>query len=148
MLLAHTLQVLEINKRVQRQNNSPNGFPNFVRQGFDLKVVADGYTKHPDGFIYRVSSLWDGPESMAEIVPAHQALSCRRVAGTQPEPDIAAHCQRMYGPYKTSQLLRCSKCSAISLAAAGLSGGSRGAASGWAGGDFQLCGLQRVRRQD
>ena len=66
MLLAHSLQVLEINKRVQRQNNSPNGFPNFVRQGFDLKVVADGYTKHPDGFIYRVSSLWDSTPCMAE----------------------------------------------------------------------------------
>ena len=64
--LACSLQVLEINKRVQRQNNSPNGFPNFVRQGFDLKVVADGYTKHPDGFIYRVSGLWDGAPCMAE----------------------------------------------------------------------------------
>ena len=84
LLLARSLQVLEINKRVQRQNNSPNGFPNFVRLGFDLKVVADGYTKHPDGFIYRVRGLWDGASCMAEQVPARKALSCRRAAETQP----------------------------------------------------------------
>ena len=75
--------MLEINKRVQRQNNSPNGFPNFVRQGFDLKVVADGYTKHPDGFIYRVSGLWDGAPCMAEQVPAHHALSCSHAAESE-----------------------------------------------------------------
>eukprot|EP00884_Botryococcus_braunii_P020322 jgi/Botrbrau1/6974/Bobra.0165s0010.2 len=46
-------QVLEINLRVQRQNGAPPDFPVFVRQGFDIKVLADGYTEDSQGLIYK-----------------------------------------------------------------------------------------------
>ena len=36
-------QVLQNNLRTQRQNNAPLDFPNFVREGYDMTIVADGY---------------------------------------------------------------------------------------------------------
>ncbi len=47
-------QVLETNRRVQAQNNAPPDFPAFVRQGFDIKVLADGYSVDSKGLIYKV----------------------------------------------------------------------------------------------
>lgn len=37
-------QVLEYNLRTQRQNSVPPDFPAFVRQGYDMTILADGYT--------------------------------------------------------------------------------------------------------
>ena len=48
------LQLLEINRRVHKQNNVPPEFPLFVRNGFNIKVVADGYETAPSGLIYKV----------------------------------------------------------------------------------------------
>jgi hypothetical protein len=48
-------QLLEINRRVQKQNNVPKEFPLFVRNGFNIKVVADGYETAPSGLIYKVT---------------------------------------------------------------------------------------------
>ena len=42
-------QVYEINRRVQAQNRAPEGFPGFVRDGFDITIVADGYEVEPSG---------------------------------------------------------------------------------------------------
>ena len=42
---------------MQRQNNVPKEFPLFVRNGFNIKVVADGYTMAPNGLIYKVRVL-------------------------------------------------------------------------------------------
>ena len=37
-------QILEYNKRTQRQNNAPPEFPSFIREGYDMIVlVPDGY---------------------------------------------------------------------------------------------------------
>ncbi len=36
-------QILEYNLRTQRQNNAPLDFPNFVRNGYDMTIVAEGY---------------------------------------------------------------------------------------------------------
>ena len=47
-------QVLETNRRVQAQNNAPPDFPAFVRQGYDIKVLADGYSVDSKGLIYKV----------------------------------------------------------------------------------------------
>lgn len=48
--------MLDINLRVQRQNGAPSDFPVFVRQGFDIKILADGYTEDAQGLIYKVNS--------------------------------------------------------------------------------------------
>ncbi|GLC49207.1 hypothetical protein PLESTB_000194000 [Pleodorina starrii] len=45
--------VLSINRRIQTQNRVPGDFPGFVREGFDVKVVGDGYSVAPSGLIYK-----------------------------------------------------------------------------------------------
>ena len=45
--------MLETNRRVQAQNNAPPDFPAFVRQGFDIKVLADGYGVDEKGLIFK-----------------------------------------------------------------------------------------------
>ena len=50
------MQVLETNRRVQAQNNSPLDFPAFVRQGYDIKVLADGYRVDDKGLIFKVGA--------------------------------------------------------------------------------------------
>ncbi|KAL3833070.1 hypothetical protein ACJIZ3_007806 [Penstemon smallii] len=48
-------RLLEQNKRIQRENNVPDEFPNFVREGFEVKVVTpDNYVKRDSGLV-----LWD-----------------------------------------------------------------------------------------
>eukprot|EP00262_Sarcandra_glabra_P003310 TRINITY_DN1396_c0_g1_i2.p1 TRINITY_DN1396_c0_g1~~TRINITY_DN1396_c0_g1_i2.p1 ORF type:complete len:262 (+),score=31.24 TRINITY_DN1396_c0_g1_i2:99-884(+) len=46
-------RLLEQNRRMQEANNAPENFPNFVREGFDVKVVtSDNYVKSNSGLIY------------------------------------------------------------------------------------------------
>ncbi|XP_070038330.1 peptidyl-prolyl cis-trans isomerase FKBP20-2, chloroplastic isoform X1 [Nicotiana tomentosiformis] len=48
-------RLLEQNKRIQRENNAPEEFPSFIREGFEVKVVtSDNYVKRDSGLI-----LWD-----------------------------------------------------------------------------------------
>ncbi|MCE3050124.1 hypothetical protein HAX54_046505 [Datura stramonium] len=48
-------RLLEQNKRIQRENNAPEDFPSFIREGFTVKVVmSDNYVKRDSGLI-----LWD-----------------------------------------------------------------------------------------
>ena len=47
-------QVLEYNRRTQRQNGAPPDFPLFIRDGFDMTVLtSDGYQVSPEGLIYK-----------------------------------------------------------------------------------------------
>ncbi|OMP00717.1 hypothetical protein COLO4_12426 [Corchorus olitorius] len=47
-------RLLEQNKRRQKENNAPEDFPNFIREGFEVKVVtSDDYIKSESGLIYR-----------------------------------------------------------------------------------------------
>ena len=48
------MQALENNRRIQAQNNAPRDFPAFVRQGYDIKIMADGYDIDDKGLIYKV----------------------------------------------------------------------------------------------
>lgn len=48
------MQVLETNRRVQQQNNAPKEFPAFVRRGYAIRVIADGYAENEQGLIYKV----------------------------------------------------------------------------------------------
>lgn len=48
-LKTNALQVMEFNKRVQFQNKSPKDFPTFVRDQFNIDIVAPGYTEDADG---------------------------------------------------------------------------------------------------
>ncbi|XP_050282470.1 peptidyl-prolyl cis-trans isomerase FKBP20-2, chloroplastic isoform X1 [Quercus robur] len=47
-------RLLEQNKRVQKENNAPEDFPSFVREGFQVNVVTpENYIKCDSGLIYR-----------------------------------------------------------------------------------------------
>jgi hypothetical protein len=48
-LSGYQKQVLEYNERIKRQNNAPSGFPSFIRDKFDITVVADDYQMSPEG---------------------------------------------------------------------------------------------------
>lgn len=50
-LSGYLRQVLEYNQRIQRQNNAPKEFPSFVRDKFDITIVADGFSQAPDGTV-------------------------------------------------------------------------------------------------
>ncbi|XP_042390517.1 peptidyl-prolyl cis-trans isomerase FKBP20-2, chloroplastic-like isoform X1 [Zingiber officinale] len=46
-------RLLEQNKKIQTANNAPDDFPNFVREGFQVKVVtSDKYVTTDSGLIY------------------------------------------------------------------------------------------------
>ena len=49
------VQLLEINRRVHKQNNVPKEFPLFVRNGFNIKVIADDYQTAASGLMFKVS---------------------------------------------------------------------------------------------
>ena len=57
------MQVLAINRRVQAQNNAPVGFPNFVRDGYEIVILADGYQENQDGLIWKVREVNAGQTS-------------------------------------------------------------------------------------
>lgn len=63
-------RLLEQNKRVQRENNAPDDFPSFVREGFEVKVVAsDNYVKRDSGLIFRDFEVGTGdvPKSGQQV---------------------------------------------------------------------------------
>ncbi|ONK73497.1 uncharacterized protein A4U43_C04F32230 [Asparagus officinalis] len=46
-------RLLEQNKKIQGANNAPEDFPNFIREGFQVKVMtSDKYVKRDNGLIY------------------------------------------------------------------------------------------------
>ncbi|KAK9273583.1 hypothetical protein L1049_018393 [Liquidambar formosana] len=48
-------RLLEQNRRIQRENNAPEDFPSFVREGFQVNVVTtENYIKRDSGLIF-----WD-----------------------------------------------------------------------------------------
>ncbi|XP_047338540.1 peptidyl-prolyl cis-trans isomerase FKBP20-2, chloroplastic isoform X2 [Impatiens glandulifera] len=54
-------RLLEQNKRIQRENNAPDNFPSFVREGFEVKVVtSDDFVKSESGLIYRDIEIGKG----------------------------------------------------------------------------------------
>lgn len=64
-LSGYQRQVLEYNQRIQRQNNAPTGFPSFIRDKFDITVVADGFLVTPEGMWSHAA--W--PFLRADLVP-------------------------------------------------------------------------------
>lgn len=83
--LLPALQVLEQNRRRQAQNNAPQDFPSFARQGFDIKILADGYSTS-NGLIYKVrtalrqqqqtaASRHGGFEACCELLIGHTCPS-------------------------------------------------------------------------
>ncbi|CAI9101271.1 OLC1v1038554C1 [Oldenlandia corymbosa var. corymbosa] len=64
-------RLLEQNRRRQRENNAPENFPNFVREGFTVKVVA------PDYYVKRDSGLmvWDIDVGKGESPKAGQQVT-------------------------------------------------------------------------
>ncbi|KAL8500408.1 hypothetical protein ACS0TY_020124 [Phlomoides rotata] len=54
-------RLLEQNKRIQRENNVPDDFPNFVREGFAVKVVTpENYVTRASGLILRDVAVGEG----------------------------------------------------------------------------------------
>ncbi|MED6171370.1 hypothetical protein PIB30_040147 [Stylosanthes scabra] len=61
-------RLLQQNKRIQQENNAPEDFPNFIREGFEVKVVApDNYTKRDSGLIYRDFEVGKGNLSLCRL---------------------------------------------------------------------------------
>ncbi|XP_014516647.1 peptidyl-prolyl cis-trans isomerase FKBP20-2, chloroplastic isoform X1 [Vigna radiata var. radiata] len=47
-------RLLQQNQRIQKENNAPEDFPNFIREGFEVKIVSsENYLKSNSGLIYR-----------------------------------------------------------------------------------------------
>lgn len=47
-------RIVEQNKRIQRENNAPEDFPSFIREGFEVKVVApENYVRSESGLIFK-----------------------------------------------------------------------------------------------
>ncbi|PIN20685.1 FKBP-type peptidyl-prolyl cis-trans isomerase [Handroanthus impetiginosus] len=64
-------RLLEQNKRIQRENNAPDEFPNFVREGFAVKVVtSDKYVTRDSGLI-----LWDVISGKGDCPKAGQQVT-------------------------------------------------------------------------
>lgn len=63
-LSGYQAQVLEYNLRIQRQNNAPAGFPSFIRDKFDIAVIAEGYEVSPEGILF------------PSTLPLHHASCC------------------------------------------------------------------------
>ncbi|KAJ6801614.1 peptidyl-prolyl cis-trans isomerase FKBP20-2, chloroplastic [Iris pallida] len=54
-------RLLEQNRKIQEANNAPEDFPNFVREGFEVKVMtSDRYVKRDNGLIYLDIQLGKG----------------------------------------------------------------------------------------
>ncbi|KAJ6837022.1 peptidyl-prolyl cis-trans isomerase FKBP20-2, chloroplastic [Iris pallida] len=54
-------RLLEQNRKIQEANNAPEEFPNFIREGFEVKVVtSDRYIKQDNGLIYLDLQLGKG----------------------------------------------------------------------------------------
>ncbi|KAK7277164.1 hypothetical protein RIF29_18315 [Crotalaria pallida] len=54
-------RLLQQNRRIQKENNAPEDFPNFVREGFEVKVLStDNYVKRDSGLIYRDFEIGKG----------------------------------------------------------------------------------------
>lgn len=54
-------RLLEQNKKIQQANNTPEDFPNFVREGFQVNVVtSDKYVKRDNGLIYLDLQVGEG----------------------------------------------------------------------------------------
>ncbi|KAJ8450075.1 hypothetical protein Cgig2_033269 [Carnegiea gigantea] len=64
-------RLLEQNKRIQRENNAPEDFPSFIREGFQVKVVTPGnYVRRDSGLIYRDFEVGKGdcPKDGQQVV--------------------------------------------------------------------------------
>ena len=68
-----SIQALENNRRIQAQNNAPPDFPAFVRQGYDIKIMADGYDVDDKGLIYKVASYLSLDNSPCRAMSHHWA---------------------------------------------------------------------------
>lgn len=57
-------QVLALNRRVQAQNRAPPEFPAFVRQGFDIKIIGDGFVADDQGLVFRDYEVGDATKPL------------------------------------------------------------------------------------
>jgi len=61
-------RLLEQNKRIQNANGAPPNFPNFIREGFNVKVMTpDNYVRCDSGLIY-----WDIKEGEGDYPKSGQ----------------------------------------------------------------------------
>lgn len=70
-------KILEFNQRTQRQNNAPEDFPNFLRDGYDMTIVADGYQVSPEGLYYKdfVEGSGDYPQDGQQVTFDYSAYN-------------------------------------------------------------------------
>ncbi|XP_015695325.1 peptidyl-prolyl cis-trans isomerase FKBP20-2, chloroplastic isoform X1 [Oryza brachyantha] len=64
-------RLLEQNKKIQEANRAPDDFPNFIREGFEVKVVtSDSYITRDSGLIYEDIKVGTGnsPKDGQQII--------------------------------------------------------------------------------
>lgn len=96
-------QVYDNNLRVQAGNNAPQGFPTFVREGYDMTIIADGYSRTETGlFVQDFESGESAFENLAGTrlppyratrVQLHHPRMCRRgpAAPVRPAGHVQLH---------------------------------------------------------
>ncbi|CAD7705184.1 unnamed protein product [Ostreobium quekettii] len=60
ILSDYEIKVLRNNLKIQGQNQVPRDFPSFVRDGFNIKVLAEGYKLDESGLIYKDYAVGTG----------------------------------------------------------------------------------------
>eukprot|EP00775_Hariotina_reticulata_P010090 gene10090-10246_t len=63
-------QIFNLNRRAQSQNRAPDDFPGFIREGFDITIVGEGYQMEANGLIYKDYVVGSGtsPDDGQQVV--------------------------------------------------------------------------------
>ena len=61
--------MLEQNQRIRSLNRAPDDFPAFIRKGYEVTVLADGYVYQDNGLVYKDYATGDGelPEDGQQV---------------------------------------------------------------------------------
>lgn len=65
-------RLLQQNKKIQEANRAPDDFPNFIREGFEVKVVtSDNYITRDSGLLYEDIKVGTGnsPKDGQQVLP-------------------------------------------------------------------------------
>jgi len=63
-------RLLQQNKKIQEANRAPDDFPNFIREGFQVKVVTtDNYITRDSGLMYEDIKVGTGDSPKDDYIP-------------------------------------------------------------------------------
>ena len=107
-------QILLLNQRIQTQNRTAEGFPSFIREGFDVKVIAPGYSITEDGIIFKDyregtgESPKEGQEVFFNYTGYNESGATIDSSYRQNRPGEQAGCEKVFKHQLLILLLVCS----------------------------------------